>query len=131
MGQEIAPPMPPCKPCQRSSLCGHGRNRLRGEVAVECGNDLRAFTDRSGDALDRTRAYVADGEDSAPAGFQKLAGGIVEFGAGEHEAFTIERDAGVTQPVGVGVGTDEEEEMADVALLLRAVARPADRFEAT
>jgi hypothetical protein len=88
-----------------------GLKRPLGEISVKRSDDLRAFADGSGDALDGTGAHVADGEDSSAAGFQELACGIADSDAGEHEAFTIERNAGVVQPVPVRIGADERMSM--------------------
>jgi hypothetical protein len=41
----------------------------RRQVSMKCGYDLRTFAIRGGDALNRTRADVADREDATPAYF--------------------------------------------------------------
>jgi hypothetical protein len=56
-------------------------------------HDLRTFADGGGDALDRFRTDIADGENTAPARFQcmPVVPGIL---ASQHKAFAVERDAG-------------------------------------
>ena len=73
---------------------------------------------------------VADREDAAPAGLQRPARRR-RVRAGQHEALGVERDAGARQPVGVRLGADEQEQMADrpARLLARRAVPPADRLE--
>ena len=73
-------------------------------------NHLRAVADRGRDALDRAGADVADGEDAAAAGFQRIAV-VARLGAGQDEAAIVELEAGSRQPVGVGLRADEGEEV--------------------
>ena len=48
--------------------------------------DLRALSNGRSDALDRTRAYVANGKNAAPAGLQRVAA-LAAVPAGQDEAF--------------------------------------------
>ncbi len=71
---------------------------------------LRAVADRRRHPFDRAGAHVADREHAAPAGFEReLAfAGLV---AGEKEAARIALEARRRQPVGIGLGADEGEEV--------------------
>src|ERR1700722_6842050 len=75
-------------------------------------HDLCAFADGCSDAFDGSRANVTDGEDTAPARLQgmPLAAGIF---AGQHEPFAVERNATAGKPIGIRVGADEQEQMAN------------------
>src|ERR1700733_12367618 len=52
------------------------------------GDNLSAFTDGTGKALDRSRAYVADREYVLACRFERLAV-LAGFAAGQDEAFAI------------------------------------------
>jgi len=67
--------------------------RGRSQVGMQRRHDLGPFADRSGDALDRLRAHVADRKYAAMTRFQGMtfAAGIL---TGQHETFAIELDAG-------------------------------------
>ncbi len=75
-------------------------------------DDLRAFADRGSDAFDRFGADVADGENAAAARLQRMAIAAGIF-AGQYKAFGVERDARAGEPVGIRIGADEQEQMAD------------------
>jgi hypothetical protein len=71
-------------------------------------DDLSALADRGGDPLDRRCADIADGEDAAPAGLQRMAK-TAGVGAGQHEALGVQLNAGAGKPIGVRLGADEQE----------------------
>src|SRR5579864_4683542 len=87
--------------------------RCLGQVGVQRGDHLGALADCRGYALDRGGANVADGEHAAPAGLQRVLM-IARIGTGQHKAFGIERDAGAGKPIGVRLGADEQEQVANV-----------------
>src|ERR1700744_6071226 len=123
----------------RSDVGGSVRGGLEGEVLVDDADGHRALADGGGDALDRAGAAVADGEDTGEAGLERHRGaaavdrvgvevGDVEGAAGDGAgveggdggAPAGEKEAGVVlgqlaaEPLGAGVGADEDEEAADV-----------------
>ena len=73
---------------------------------------LRAFADGSGNALDRSRAHVADREDAGQTGFERP----LHVHARADKALVVERHARPRQPVGIRLGTDEQKQMTDRAL---------------
>ena len=74
-----------------------------GEKGVQRGYHLCALPDRRRNALDRSRAHVADREYAGQAGFERSAG--VRVGA--YEALGVERHAGPGQPFGIRLRADE------------------------
>ena len=54
--------------------------------------DLRALSHGRSDALDRSSAYVTDGKNPAPAGFQRVAA-LIAVSTGQHEALRVQCDA--------------------------------------
>ena len=96
------------------------------EIGVQRGHHLRAFADGGGDALDRAGAHVADREDAAAVGLERMAPGA-HLRPGADEALGVQRDAALRQPVGVRIGADEQEQMADRLRDLLAVARLRQR----
>src|SRR3974390_1199219 len=92
-------------------------------------DDLRTLADRRSDAFHRVGAYIADGEDATPRGFQSMApaSGIA---ACENEALCVECDARTSKPVRVRVRTDEEEQMIDrTAYFLVGADLPGPGFQ--
>src|SRR5919106_508237 len=91
--------------------------RLKREHRVDLRHNGGAFTDRRRDAFGRARAHVADREHAREAGLERQRGAAaltpaVGAGeAGEDEALVVHRRA-VLEPDGIGVGPDEQEEMA-------------------
>ena len=78
-----------------------------GEAVVDEAHDHRSLADRGGATLDRSRADIADREDTGHARLEEALGaGLL---AGEDEAVVVERD-GAAEPVGVRRGSEEEEE---------------------
>ena len=100
------------------------------EIGVQRGDHLGAFADGGGDALDRSGAHVADGEDAVAARLQRMTPRS-EVGARADEALGVERHVGLREPVRVRIGTDEQEEMADRARasLRRSRGCASGRFE--
>jgi hypothetical protein len=82
------------------------------------GDDCGALAHGGGDALDGGGADVADREDAGAVGFEGLRGRLAlgAGGAGDDEAGFVEFDAAL-QPVGVGIGADEQEDVAHVAVV--------------
>ena len=83
------------------------------------GNSLRTLSHGSGYALDRSTTHIADGKDSWPAGFKRMrqSGRVGPLRAkrqfaGEHESFGIQLNAGAAEPRRIGVGSDEQEQVA-------------------
>ena len=81
----------------------------------------RALPHRGGDSVDRSAPNVTDGEDSPPAGFEQqrsriiarsLIGDACTGGNGQDVSAVIERDL-PTQPAGVRLGPDEDEQRPD------------------
>ena len=70
-----------------------------------------AFSDSCSYALYRPLANVADSEDAAAARLQRQLRCL----AGQDETFVIQRDAAV-EPLGVGIGANEEEHMLRIDL---------------
>ena len=97
---------------------------------MQCRNHLRAFPDRCRDALDRTGAHIANGEDAAPAGLQGMAI-TARIAAGKHKALGIERDAGTRKPIGIRIGANKQEQVADRPphVLSIVAPPPADRLQ--
>ena len=87
---------------------------------------IESISIRRRDALDRAGAHVTDGEDPAPAGLERVAR-ATHLGARQHESALVEPDAGVRQPVGVGLGADEQEQVLHRQRGARAAVAPADR----
>src|SRR3954454_938702 len=90
------------------------------EVLVHEGDGHAALADRGGDALDRSVADVAAGEDAGHARLEQVriapgpqAARLAHVRAGEHEALRVERDL-LREPSRLGVGADEDEEAAGV-----------------
>jgi len=94
---------------------------------VECCYYLCALSDGSGNALDRTRAHIADREDARQVGFERP----VHVRAGPHKALVIEHHARPRQPLCIRIRTDEYKKVADRELRLfsGSVGATADRFE--
>ena len=99
---------------------GDRNSRLR-RPGSQGGMDLRhgrgAVSNGGGHALGRACPDIADGEHTAPAGFEIAEGAIRPTPAnflptGDHEAFRIEVDAAV-QPRRIGLRADEQEQMAE------------------
>src|SRR5262249_58057650 len=91
-----------------------------------------AFPGGGRGALDRAAADVSEGEDRGPAGLQdqRRAALVGEWGcgdvaAGEQEAVAVLGEL-AGQPLGSGLGADEDEQPADGQVRLRLLARPAD-----
>ena len=96
---------------------------------MQRGDNLRALANCRSDALDRVRAYIADGEDAAPCGLQSMAPAS-SIAASENEALCVECDARTSKPVRVRVRTDEEEQMIDrTAYFLVSADLPAHGFQ--
>src|SRR5258708_24588231 len=92
------------------------------EIGVQRGDHLGALADGGGHALDRAGAHVADGEYPRAARLQRMA---PVAATRAHEALRVQRDIAAREPAGVGIGADEEKEVADPARRLiaaRAVA---------
>jgi len=87
------------------------RQGARGQVGVQLRHHLRALADRRRDALDRSGAGVPDGEHARQARFQSLAG-WARRGSGHHKALGVELRARRSEPVGIGLRPDEQEQMA-------------------
>lgn len=68
-------------------------------------NYRRTFADAGGDALNRARAHVANGEDARPGGLERQGA----F-AGQDEAFGVGLDA-ADKPSGVGISADKQEQV--------------------
>jgi hypothetical protein len=73
------------------------------EKGVQSCYDLCALSDGSGNAVDRTRAHIADRVYARQVGFERL----VDVCAGTHKAFVIEHHTRPRQPVGIRIRTDE------------------------
>src|SRR4029077_408559 len=84
--------------------------RLRREISVQSSDHLSTFTHSGRNTLGRARADVADGINATPAGFERAAI-FAGVHAGQLEAFGIERHARTVQPSGIGIGTDEQEQV--------------------
>src|SRR5512132_444689 len=72
----------------------------------------RALADDGGDALDRSRADIADREDAGPG--RRVRRGqrhAVRILAGSDEALGVEIEATI-EPIGVGLGPDHHEHVA-------------------
>ena len=69
-----------------------------------------AFADRGGDALGRAGPNIADREDARQAGFERQPDAVALRRAGDDEALLVDLDAAM-QPIGIGVGADEEEQV--------------------
>jgi hypothetical protein len=106
----------------------------RRQVLVDQRHRRGAVADRAAHALDRAGAHVAHGERAAHAGLERvghaarqhaavLAGDGV--GAGQHEAVLVDRHAAAFEPARLGIGADEQEHVAQLALVhLAVVCRP-------
>jgi hypothetical protein len=71
-------------------------------------HNLRPFTDRSRDTLDRARSHVTDRKYAASA---RLEGPLapVKFGAGQDKTPLIQSNARSGQPIRIRFGADEKE----------------------
>src|ERR1700731_3634128 len=75
------------------------------EIAVQCGNDLRALTDRATDALDRARTDVTHCEDAGHRGLQCRCGRACTVRRpGNDEAGAIDLHATAFEPVRCRIG---------------------------
>src|SRR5436190_14598705 len=99
------------------------------EKPMQRRDNLRALPNRSGDTLGRACAYVADGEDTGNTGFEWLTVSAGIFSR-QNESFGIQCHAGLPEPAGVRLGSDEQEQVVDwpAHLLARGLA-PADRLK--
>jgi hypothetical protein len=70
---------------------------------VQLGNYLCAFSDGSGNALNRTRTHITDREYTGQVGFE----GPVGVCAGPHKALVIEHHTRPGQPIGIRICADE------------------------
>src|SRR5215469_7559937 len=96
---------------------------------MQRGDNLRALANCRSDALDRVRAYIADGEDAAPRGLQSMAPAS-SIAASENEALCVECDARTFKPICIRVRADEEEQMIDrTACFLAGADLPAHAFQ--
>ena len=96
--------------------------RMRKE-GVDRRDDLGAFADRASDALDRTGPHVADGENAGHRGLEsrpRRVRAVICPAAGRHETRLVDRNSAALQPIRRRVGADEEEDVADRRLGLRA-----------
>jgi hypothetical protein len=99
----------------------------RHEILMQVCYDLSSVTDRRGDTLGRTRADIADRENTRATRFERLP---CELATSEHKSLAIERDVGVREPRTVRISANEEEQVMDRALHLGEIRRtPAYRFE--
>ena len=73
---------------------------------MDLGDRGGPFSDTRRDTLDRSRPRIADGENTGTAGLQRQARGL----ASRDEAFFIQGNAAI-EPLGVGIGADEQEHM--------------------
>ena len=95
------------------------------DVGVDQAHGHRSFADGRGNALDRTTSNIAGGKDPGEAGLQEKRGAagatpaVVahdvgrETVAGYHEPLGVQLDA-VAEPLGIGVGSDEQKQRAGV-----------------
>src|ERR1700731_839157 len=65
----------------------------RSQKGMQRRHDLCALADRRRDPLNRTRPYIADGEDALAAGFQRSVTDS-SICAGQHETLGVQRYAG-------------------------------------
>ncbi len=79
---------------------------------MQGGDDLRAVPNGSCDPLDRARPHIANGENAPSARLQRLAV-LSCVRAGQHETRGVEGHAGVQQPIGVRIGSDEEKQVTN------------------
>src|SRR3954452_13929761 len=107
------------------------------EVLVHEGDGHAALADRGGDALDRSVADVAAGEDAGHARLEQVGVALgrpaarrAHVRAREHEALRVERDL-LGQPFRLGVGADEDEETTGVHAgdLVRLAVADVDRLQ--
>ena len=95
-----------------------------GQILMDQRDDGRAFPDRAAHALDGTRTDVADGEHARHGrlerGRQAARRADRARLARQHEAMRITRHATAVEPIGLGVGADEQEHVAYRPLLLEA-----------
>jgi hypothetical protein len=78
---------------------------------MDLGDHRGAFPDSGRNSLGRSSAYVANREDAGLAGFQRL-----RALAGHDEPFIIGLDT-AGQPLGIGVGADEQKEVPQRAAI--------------
>ena len=102
------------------------------QILVDEGDRHAAFADRGGNALDRARPHVAAREDAGDARFEQVRIAIVRPAPGFHRivsgqdiAARIARDLG-WQPIGLRVGSDEDEKAAAVMPAHRPCSRVPD-----
>lgn len=94
-----------------------------------------AFPDGPADPFDGPGSHVAHGEHPGHAGFQRCRALMVcdcrRRVAGEHESGSIERDRRFTQPARLGVGSNEQEDVAKADAVFGSCAAilPSDRGE--
>ena len=108
------------------------------QITVQLSDDRCTVTDRSGHALHRTRANVADRENSGQGGLERQRSSRGTFGgkgrrrvAGSHEPLGVHAHSALSKPVGVRHRADEQEYVAYGAPLLfsaRPMA-PANRLQ--
>src|ERR1043165_433815 len=111
----------PCRPVSGGSACRrdllpHFNRRLCavGEIFVDGSDDLRAIAAGRRDALHRAGADIADSENAPAAGLHRQAV-VIQVLTGEDEAAFVELEPGSGQPIGIGFGADEGEQVTDVA----------------
>ncbi len=78
-------------------------------------DDGGTFADRGGDPLGRAGTHVSDGKDAWTTGFERQPLTVTGALSREDEARSVERHTAV-EPVRIGIGTDEQEEVARRAL---------------
>ena len=84
---------------------------------MERRDNLRSLSYGGRDPLDRARSHVTDGEDGAPARFQRFAvSGRV--GARQHETLRIQSHARPGEPIGVGICPNEQKEVSQLPPVL-------------
>ena len=76
------------------------------------GHEVESFANGSGNSLDRSRAHVADREDSGQGGFERP----LNVRARADKAAVIECHTRSRQPSGMRLGADEQKQMSDRAL---------------
>src|SRR5207344_1380293 len=93
---------------------------LRRKHAVDLRDDGGAFADGCRHPLGRARAHIADGEHAWPACLERPSlsprrpGAVDELSASDHEALVVDLNA-ILEPAGIGIGADEQEEVAERA----------------
>src|SRR5262245_32980361 len=101
-------------------------SRSRGQVAVQRGDDLRAFANGCTDALERAGTNVADRKDARDAGLERIRRALGrEFAAapaGDHKPGLVDFNPAIGKPGRRRIGADEQEDIADGAARLGAAA---------